>query len=50
MKPILLAVIIFVGLLTLSSSLYTIGETEQVIITQFGEPVGTPPTRIPGCT
>jgi modulator of FtsH protease HflC len=44
MKPILLAAIILVGLLTLSSSLYTISETEQVIITQFGDPVGGPHT------
>ena len=33
-------VVVFVGLLLLMSSLYTISETEQVIITQFGEPVG----------
>jgi membrane protease subunit HflC len=28
------------GLATLSSALYTVAETEQVIITQFGEPIG----------
>jgi membrane protease subunit HflC len=28
------------GLITLSSALYTIAETEQVIITQFGQPMG----------
>jgi membrane protease subunit HflC len=33
------------GLLTCWSSLYTISETEQVIITQFGEPVGSPHTE-----
>ena len=44
MKPLGLAVAIFLGLLTLASSLYTISETEQVIITQFGEPVGQPHT------
>ena len=44
MKPVALAVLIAVGLLTLASSLYTIGETEQVIITQFGEPIGQPHT------
>jgi membrane protease subunit HflC len=44
MKPAVLAVLIAVGLLTLASSLYTIGETEQVIITQFGEPIGQPHT------
>ena len=40
MKGPIIAVIVVVGLLTLSSSLYTISETEQVIITQFGELVG----------
>jgi len=44
MKPVALAVLIAVGLLTLASSLYTISETEQVIITQFGEPIGQPHT------
>ena len=44
MKHLGLAVAIFLGLLTLASSLYTISETEQVIITQFGEPVGQPHT------
>ena len=44
MKRTLLAVVIVVGLLTLLSSIYTISETEQVIITQFGEPVGQPHT------
>jgi len=28
------------GLITLSSALYTVAETEQVIITQFGQPIG----------
>ena len=45
MKHLGLAVAIFLGLLTLASSLYTISETEQVIITQFGEPVGKPHTE-----
>jgi membrane protease subunit HflC len=44
MKHLGLAVAVFLGLLTLASSLYTINETEQVIITQFGEPVGQPHT------
>ena len=44
MKHLGLAAAIFFGLLTLASSLYTINETEQVIITQFGEPVGQPHT------
>jgi membrane protease subunit HflC len=43
-KRTLLAVVIVLVLLTLLSSVYTISETEQVIITQFGEPVGHPYT------
>jgi membrane protease subunit HflC len=44
MKRLGLAATAFFGLLALASSLYTISETEQAIITQFGEPVGTPKT------
>jgi membrane protease subunit HflC len=43
-KRTLLAIVIVLVLLTLLSSVYTISETEQVIITQFGEPVGHPHT------
>ncbi|MGE5198410.1 MAG: protease modulator HflC [Rhodospirillaceae bacterium] len=43
-KHLGLAAAVLIGLLTLASSLYTISETEQVIITQFGEPVGQPHT------
>ena len=39
---IVLAVLAFV---LLSASGYQVGETEQVIITQFGEPVGSPVTQ-----
>jgi len=35
----------FVLLVVLSSGLYIISETEQVVITQFGEPVGDPVTE-----
>jgi membrane protease subunit HflC len=45
MKPTSLAIAVFIGLVLLSSSLYTISETEQVIITQFGKPVGQPHTE-----
>lgn len=38
---IVLAIAAFV---TLSSALYTVAETEQVVITQFGKPVGKPIT------
>jgi modulator of FtsH protease HflC len=44
MKPAILSILLVLGLLTLWSSLYTISETEQVVITQFGEPVGSPHT------
>jgi membrane protease subunit HflC len=44
MKHLGLGVVAVLALLTLASSLYTISETEQVIITQFGEPVGQPHT------
>jgi membrane protease subunit HflC len=44
MKRPVIAILLFLGLLTLISSLYTISETEQVIITRFGEPVGKPHT------
>ena len=37
--PVFLAAIV-VGLVVLTSSLYIVGETQQVIITRFGEPVG----------
>lgn len=45
MRRTFLAVALFVGLLSLASSVYTINETEQVILTQFGEPVGQPQTE-----
>lgn len=32
------------ALIVLNAALYTVGETEQVIITQFGEPIGQPHT------
>src|SRR5437899_7873547 len=37
--------IVFILLLVLSGALYTIDQTEQVIITQFGQPVGDPITE-----
>ncbi|MEJ2755851.1 MAG: protease modulator HflC, partial [Gammaproteobacteria bacterium] len=37
-------IILLVGSYVLFSSLYTVGEIEQVIITQFGKPVGNPIT------
>ena len=36
---------VFVGILVISLSVYTVDQTEQVIITQFGQPVGEPITE-----
>jgi membrane protease subunit HflC len=38
----LVVVVIAVALLTTWSTFYTVAETEQVVITQFGEPIGKP--------
>ena len=42
----LVAILVVLGIATLAlmSSLYTVSEVEQAIITQFGEPVGAPVT------
>jgi len=48
MKPainILIGILVVVMLLFLSGALYTIDETQQVVITQFGEPIGEPITK-----
>ncbi len=48
MKQIISGAVVFFLLLliaTLHSALYTVGEVEQVIITQFGKPVGEPVTE-----
>ncbi|MBN1466197.1 protease modulator HflC [candidate division KSB1 bacterium] len=37
-----LVVLIFIGVILISQTLYTVDETEQVIITMFGEPRGEP--------
>jgi membrane protease subunit HflC len=42
---ILILAAVFVGILVISLSVYTIDQTEQVIITQFGQPVGEPITE-----
>jgi modulator of FtsH protease HflC len=39
------AVAVVLGLVLLYASVYTVSETEQVIITQFGKPVGAPVTQ-----
>ena len=47
MKPLkmLITLLLIVFVITLKSALYTVGEVEQVIITQFGKPVGEPVTE-----
>jgi len=45
MKPHGITVIAIALLLSLWSAVYMVTETEQVIITQFGEPVGNPVTQ-----
>jgi len=41
---IVVAAVFVIGLYVLTSSVYTVGEVEQVIVTQFGKPVGEPVT------
>ncbi len=43
-KLIVAAVVAMLALAVLSSAFYTVKETEQVVITQFGKPVGKPVT------
>jgi len=40
MKPLMIIVLIVLSLFTIKESLYVVDEVEQVIITQFGKPVG----------
>jgi membrane protease subunit HflC len=44
MSRILILAVILVGLLVISGAFYVVQEFDQVIITQFGEPVGDPIT------
>tara|TARA_R110002167_G_scaffold144812_4_gene335355 strand:- start:21 stop:995 length:975 start_codon:yes stop_codon:yes gene_type:complete len=44
-KSIAAMILVFGGLFILMSSAYTVDEVEQVIITQFGKPVGEPVTE-----
>jgi membrane protease subunit HflC len=43
-KSIAVLVVVAIGAYVLISSIYTVSEVEQVIITQFGKPVGEPVT------
>ncbi|MEA1965551.1 MAG: protease modulator HflC [Candidatus Aerophobetes bacterium] len=38
-------VVVIVGLIVLSGALYVVDQTQQVVITQFGEPIGKPITE-----
>ena len=42
MKTILTLVVLAAAIIIISSSAYTVDQTEQVFITEFGKPVGTP--------
>lgn len=44
MKTVIVVLIALVSMFVLASSIYTVDEVEQVIITQFGKPVGDPVT------
>ena len=46
-KPIILVIIAILGLIIISSSTFVVTETEQVILTRFGKPVGDP-ISLPG--
>jgi len=46
---LLIAVIALLGIFLFGGVFYTVNETEQVVITQFGKPVGAPITE-PGLT
>lgn len=41
-RIIMIAVAVFAGFIVLTSAVFVVQETQQVIITQFGEPVGNP--------
>lgn len=45
MKSSLALIVILLGAILLNSAVFTVDETEQVIITQFGMPVGEPVTK-----
>ncbi|MHC5076497.1 MAG: protease modulator HflC [Planctomycetota bacterium] len=41
-KPVIIAAVIFLAFIVVMSSAFIVKETDQVIITQFGKPVGDP--------
>ncbi|MCF8336098.1 MAG: hypothetical protein K9H65_05815, partial [Bacteroidales bacterium] len=44
-KIILIIALIIVGIIVLAQSFYIVKETEQVVVTQFGRPIGDPVTE-----
>ncbi|MDH3460559.1 MAG: protease modulator HflC [Burkholderiaceae bacterium] len=44
LTPVAALVVLVIGILVLGNSIYTVSEVEQMIITQFGKPVGVPVT------
>jgi len=43
-RVVVLVLVAVLAIVVLSSAVYTVGETQQVIVTQFGKPVGKPIT------
>lgn len=41
-RIVIVVIILLLGMAVLSSALYTVSEAEQIVITQFGKPVGKP--------
>ena len=44
-KLIYIIAIIIVGIIVLAQSMYIVSEYEQVVVTQFGKPIGDPVTE-----
>ena len=44
-RIILIAAIVIAGIIVLSQSIYVVNETQQVVITQFGRPIGVAVTE-----
>src|SRR5262249_23754361 len=43
-RRIIIIIAVVAGLIVVWSSFYTVSETEQVVVTQFGQPIGNPIT------
>ncbi len=44
-KAVILTLLLLAGIFVLANSIYTVNEVQQIIITQFGKPVGEPVTE-----